>query len=273
MNESFIFYRSFAEAVKRVPKGQREELYEAIINYALNNEEYTGDNFIAKMVLDFVKPQIKANEERRINGSKGGRPKKNPTGDTDENPTGDTGKKPMVIENAETKKPMVIENAETKKPNVNDNVNVECINDNDNVDKEKDNTSIIPKEKKEHTAEFREALINFGVETEIADELMLIRKKKKAINTKHAFEMMLAEANKAGITLAEAVKICVDNQWKGFKAEYLQGLRERNSRGGGRGHTLEEMARIVDAGIALNDILGTRNETERRGETWNSTGR
>ena len=253
MNESFIFYRSFAEAVKRVPKGQREELYEAIIDYALNSEEYTGDNFIAKMVLDFVKPQIKANEERRINGSKGGRPKKNPTG---------------VI----GKKPMVIENAETKKPNVNDNI--ECLNDNDNVDKEKNNINVIQKEKKEQTAEFREALINFGVETDIADELMLIRKKKKAINTKHAFEMMLAEANKAGITLAEAVKICVDNQWKGFKAEYMQGLRERNNMGGrGRGHTLEEMARIVDAGIALNDILGTRNERERNGETWNSTGK
>ena len=252
MNESFIFYRSFAEAVKRVPKGQREELYEAIIDYALNSEEYTGDNFIAKMVLDFVKPQIKANEERRINGSKGGRPKKNPTG---------------VI----GKKPMVIENAETKKPNVNDNI--ECLNDNDNVDKEKNNINVIQKEKKEQTAEFREALINFGVETDIADELMLIRKKKKAINTKHAFEMMLAEANKAGITLAEAVKICVDNQWKGFKAEYMQGLRERNNRGGGRGRTWEEMGRIVEAGIALNDILGTRNERERNGETWNSTGK
>ena len=112
MNESFIFYRSFADAVKRVPKGQREELYEAIIDYALNNEEYTGDNFIAKMVFDLVKPQIDANAKRREDGSKGGRPKKNPTGIT------------------ETKKPMVIENAETKKPNVNDNV--ECIMYNDN---------------------------------------------------------------------------------------------------------------------------------------------
>ena len=260
MNESFIFYRSFAEAVKRVPKGQREELYEAIINYALNNEEYTGDNFIAKMVLDFVKPQIKANEERRINGSKGGRPKKNPTGDTDENPTGDTGKKPMVIENAETKKPMVIENAETKKPNVNDNVNVECINDNDNVDKEKNNINVIQKEKKEQTAEFREALINLGVETDIADELMLIRKKKKAINTKHAFEMMLAEANKAGITLAEAVKICVDNQWKGFKAEYLQGLRERNSRGGGGYMSDAEAQAICDAGMKLHEFIGRNRQ-------------
>lgn len=126
--------------------------------------------------------------------------------------------------------------------------------------KEKDNTSIIPKEKKEQTAEFREALINFGVETDMADELMLIRKKKKAINTKHAFEMMLAEANKAGITLAEAVKICVDNQWKGFKAEYLQGLRERNNRGGGGFMTDAEAQAICDAGMKLHEFIGRNRQ-------------
>lgn len=130
----------------------------------------------------------------------------------------------------------------------------------DNTNKEKNNTSIIPKEKKEQTAEFREALINLGVDTDIADELMLIRKKKKAINTKHAFEMMLAEANKAGITLAEAVKICVDNQWKGFKAEYLQGLRERNSRGGRGFMSDAEAQAICDAGLKLHEFIGRNRQ-------------
>ena len=263
MNESFIFYASFAEAIKSVPVEHRLQCYEALTDYALTGEYDDTDVFV-RIIMAQAVPQIDANFKRRENGikgaefgKKGGRPKKNPIGDNNKNPIGVIDENPT----GET----------TETPNVNDNVNVECIND--NVDKEKNNINVIQKEKKEQTAEFREALINLGVETDIADELMLIRKKKKAINTKHAFEMMLAEANKAGITLAEAVKICVDNQWKGFKAEYLQGLRERNSRGGGRGHTLEEMARIVDAGIALNDILGTRNEKERRGETWNSTGR
>ena len=256
MNDSFIFYASFAEAIKSVPVEHRLQCYEALTDYALTGEYDDTDVFV-RIIMAQAVPQIDANFKRRENGAKGaefgkkgGRPKKNPIGDNNENPIG----------------------VKTETPNVNDNV--ECLNDNDNVDKEKNNINVIQKEKKEQTAEFREALINFGVETDMADELMLIRKKKKAINTKHAFEMMLAEANKAGITLAEAVKICVDNQWKGFKAEYLQGLRERNNRGGGgRGHTLEEMARIVDAGIALNDILGTRNERERNGETWSSTGR
>ena len=269
MNESFIFYRSFAEAVKRVPKGQREELYEAIINYALNNEEYTGDNFIAKMVLDFVKPQIKANEERRINGSKGGRPKKNPTGDTDENPTGDTGKKPMVIENAETKKPMVIENAETKKPNVNDNVNVECINDNDNVDKEKNNINVIQKEKetkKETTKElerkFKQALLEFGVSEPLADEWMSIRKMKGRRNSEFALKTIVNEANKAGISLQEAVEFSAKRQYSGFMASwYIKELNEqRNNRGGGGFMSDAEAQAICDAGMKLHEFIGRNRQ-------------
>lgn len=104
--DSFIFYRSFYEAVKKIPKGNREELYEAIFEYALNGECYAGDNGVAGMVLEFVRPQIDANIQRRKNGmkgaesgKKGGRPKK-----PQENPT--------------------------QTPNVNDNV--ECLNDNDN---------------------------------------------------------------------------------------------------------------------------------------------
>lgn len=124
-SDSFVFYRSFYEAVKKIPKGEREELYEAIFEYALNGECYAGDNGVAGMVLEFVRPQIDANIKRRKNGmkgaeagKKGGRPKK-----PQENPT-QTPRKPQ-------------ENP-TQTPNV--NVNVECLNDNDNsffLEKEK----------------------------------------------------------------------------------------------------------------------------------------
>lgn len=249
MNESFIFYASFAEAIKSVPVEHRLQCYEALTDYALTGEYDDTDVFV-RIIMAQAVPQIDANFKRRENGAKGaefgkkgGRPKKNPIGDNNKNPIG------VIDENP------IGETTETP------NVNVECINDNDNVDKEKNNINVIQKEKKEQTAEFREALINLGVETDIADELMLIRKKKKAINTKHAFEMMLAEANKAGITLAEAAKICVDNQWKGFKAEYLQGLRERNSRGGGRGFMSDAEAQaICDAGLKLHEFIGRNRQ-------------
>lgn len=114
MNDSFIFYASFAEAIKSVPVEHRLQCYEALTDYALTGEYDDTDVFV-RIIMAQAVPQIDANFKRREDGSKGGRPKKNPTGIT--------GKKPMVIETAETKKPMVIENAETKKPNVNDNDN------------------------------------------------------------------------------------------------------------------------------------------------------
>jgi hypothetical protein len=113
MNESFIFYASFAEAIKSVPVEHRLQCYEALTDYALTGEYDDTDVFV-RIIMAQAVPQIDANFKRREDGSKGGRPKK----------------KPMVIENAETKKPMVIKNAKTKKPNVNDNDNVECLNDN-----------------------------------------------------------------------------------------------------------------------------------------------
>ncbi|MBQ2173906.1 MAG: hypothetical protein II453_02155 [Alphaproteobacteria bacterium] len=133
--------------------------------------------------------------------------------------------------------------------------------------------------KKETTKEldrkFKQALLELGVNEPLTDEWISIRKMKGRRNSEFALKTIVNEANKAGISLQEAVEFSAKRQYSGFMASwYIKELNEqRNNRGGGRGHTLEEMARIVDAGIALNDILGTRNEKERRGETWNSTGR
>lgn len=97
--DSFIFYRSFYEAIKEIPDEEQLIVYRAITEYALNGTEINIQG-ISKAIFTLVKPQIDANTKRYENGKKGGRkPKEN--------------------------------QKETKlKPNVNDNVNV---NDNDNV--------------------------------------------------------------------------------------------------------------------------------------------
>ena len=133
--------------------------------------------------------------------------------------------------------------------------------------------------KKETTKEldrkFKQALLDFGVGEPLADEWISIRKMKGGRNSEFALKTIVNEANKAGISLQEAVEFSAKRQYSGFMASwYIKELNEqRNNRGGGRGRTWEEMGRIVEAGIALNDILGTRNERERNGEKWNSTGR
>ena len=110
--DSFIFYRSFYEAISELPKENQADTYDAIMQYALNQKEIelTG---ISKAIFSLVKPQLDANYKKYENGKQ----KKS--------------KKEAKVKQNESK-------AET---NVNDNENVnvnENVNDNDN-DNDNDN--------------------------------------------------------------------------------------------------------------------------------------
>jgi len=101
--DSFIFYRSFYDAISELPKENQADTYDAIMQYALNQKEIelTG---ISKAIFSLVKPQLDANYKKYENGKQ----KKS--------------KKEAKVKQNESK-------AET---NVNDNENVNE-NDNDNV--------------------------------------------------------------------------------------------------------------------------------------------
>ena len=111
--ESFIFYKSFLDALEELPDDLRLKLYDAIAKYALKGEEIELSG-VEKAVFTLVKPQINANNQRYENGCKGaefgalgGRPKK-----PQENPKKTAKKTP--------RKPQ--ENP-TQTPNENENVN------------------------------------------------------------------------------------------------------------------------------------------------------
>lgn len=110
---SFVFYRSFFEALQDLNDKDRLKLYDAICDLALNDED-TQLKGIANTVFKLIKPQVIANTERYANGKKGGRPKKETTGFDK--------KKTIGFENKKTT------GYDSEKPNENDNVNV-----NDNV--------------------------------------------------------------------------------------------------------------------------------------------
>jgi len=118
MRESFVFYKSFYEAIKKIKnKELKADIYEAICELGLNKNVVPLTNDVGQIIMELVKPQIEANTERYENGKKGGkfgvlggRPRKN------KNPNG-------VIEGT---------------PNENDNENVN-VNDNENV-REKSHT-------------------------------------------------------------------------------------------------------------------------------------
>ena len=73
MRDSFVFYRSFWEAIRELPDEQLAESMKAIANYALYGDQGNISG-VAKAIFTMAKPQIDANNKRYLNGTKGGRP-------------------------------------------------------------------------------------------------------------------------------------------------------------------------------------------------------
>lgn len=73
--ESFIFYRSFYEAIKCMPSEVQAEIYPAICEYALFGKLPKSLSEVAKGMFTLIKPNIDVNTARFENGKKGGRKK------------------------------------------------------------------------------------------------------------------------------------------------------------------------------------------------------
>lgn len=71
MNDGFVFYASFYDALSDLPDDIRVQAYDAICRYALLGEEPDCGG-VVRTVFKLVKPQIDANNKRREAGRKGG---------------------------------------------------------------------------------------------------------------------------------------------------------------------------------------------------------
>lgn len=69
--ESFLFYKSFYEAVKPLPKDIQAEIYTAIMEYALYGNLPEKLKPVAHSVFTLVKPILDTNLQRYENGKKG----------------------------------------------------------------------------------------------------------------------------------------------------------------------------------------------------------
>lgn len=68
----------------------------------------------------------------------------------------------------------------------------------------------------------RTQLVKDGCSQDLVRDYLAIRKDKKMTNTEGAYTMLKKEADKAGITVPQAISICTAHNWAGFKAEWLQ---------------------------------------------------
>lgn len=108
--DSFVFYRSFFEAIEKLKKSDKLTVYSHLCRYALGEEVDELDG-VPGAIFDLIKPQIDANFQRYENGTKGGK-------------YGKLGGRP--------KTPKEPQENPKQTPNVNVNVN-ENVNDNENV--------------------------------------------------------------------------------------------------------------------------------------------
>lgn len=69
-------------------------------------------------------------------------------------------------------------------------------------------------------------LLDVGVENQIAKDWLEIRKIKRLPLTPTAFESISKKIAGAGLTMNAGIKICVENGWAGFSAEWLSTVPE-----------------------------------------------
>lgn len=74
--ESFLFYRSFYEAIKPLPRDIQGEIYSAIMEYALYGNLSERLKPVANSVFTLIRPILDANRQRYESGKNGGRPAK-----------------------------------------------------------------------------------------------------------------------------------------------------------------------------------------------------
>lgn len=83
--DSFVFYRSFRDAIREMTDENKLATLLAICDYALYGIEPKLKDAMSRAVFTVARPSIDANKARRDNGKKGGRPPKKPMVSDSEN--------------------------------------------------------------------------------------------------------------------------------------------------------------------------------------------
>lgn len=108
---------------------------------------------------------------------------------------------------------------------------------------------------------FRQSLIGLGVEVEVADAWLQVRKAKKGVNTKIAFaaiEKEILQAGQNGHSANECIRLAVEKSWAGFKWEWMENeLSGRSTRpaAAGNGKGLRKGGTAVDRMLAVGAEL------------------
>lgn len=83
-------------------------------------------------------------------------------------------------------------------------------------DKEEDEEKPTPK------FSFFNSLIDLGVDKDLVNDWLKVRKNKKATNSKTAFNGFIKQVEKTNKSISEVLEICVINSWSGFNSTWIK---------------------------------------------------
>lgn len=69
---------------------------------------------------------------------------------------------------------------------------------------------------------FKNSLLNLGIEKNIVEDWLKVRKNKKAVNTEIAFNAIKLEIEKCKLTPNECIIKAVESSWSGFKSDWIK---------------------------------------------------
>jgi hypothetical protein len=184
----FVLYKDIIHTAEKLTDEQAGILFKHILRYV--NDEDPECDFFTEVVFEPIKQALKRDlvkyEEtcikRSENGKKGGRPKNQ-----------EEANKPNAFLDKQTK---------AKKADIDSDID---------IDIDINNTKF----------NFLESLINYGFDKELAKEWLKVRKAKKGVNTKTAFNSFITEVEKNGQDKNLILKTCVERSWNGFNSDWL----------------------------------------------------
>lgn len=109
--------------------------------------------------------------------------------------------------------PCVLINTNTSNKEKNNNINKP-----EKLEKAKNAKNVI---NQKNWNEGMKLLLAEGIDEQVANDYLVVRETKKAALTQTALDGIKREANKAKLTLENALRICIERNWQGFSASWL----------------------------------------------------
>ena len=191
--KSFVLHKDSLDILPDLTDEQAGKLFKAIHSYQVN-EDLKLDQITKMVFLPFKNQFIRDNEKyaetcerRAIAGSKGGKQK---------------------VANANNSKQKVANLADSVSKNKSDSKS------DSNNEVIKDIVTSVPK------FNFKNEFLSLGVDKQILDDWLTVRKKKKASNTKTAFNAIIKEISNTGLMVGDAIEYAASKSWSGFKAQW-----------------------------------------------------